>query len=212
MSTLVTRPLVSAFIRGNVFPRLQSTSTATEQKKIRPFCDIPGPKNSPFIGNGINLFKCAPGIEPDLKNLLKISDHAFREFGPIVRVEAFGKRTVFIFCPEMSEKMYRAAGSMPRRPGFKALNYLREKDSYFDGAKGLLTSQGEDWKQFRSKVQQPMLRPKSTLGYTAVLEEVAQEFVDVRIRQLGAGYTSDFVCDLVYLRCGVAHGIATVYT
>jgi hypothetical protein len=31
---------------------------------------------------------------------------------------------------------------------------------------GLLTSQGEDWYQFRSKVQQPMMRPKSALRYT----------------------------------------------
>jgi cytochrome P450 family 49 subfamily A len=187
LANLVQRPLVSAFFCGNVFPRYQSSSPATEERKIRPFSDIPGPKNSPFIGNALNLLKSAPGIEPDPKKMLEICKHTFHEFGPIVRVQILNRKSVFIFCPEITEKLFRTVGSMPHRPGFKSIKYVREKDSFFEGAKGLLSSQGEDWKQFRSKVQQPMLRPKSTLGYTAVLEEVAQEFVDVRIRQLRDG-------------------------
>jgi len=49
------------------------------------------------------------------------------------------------------------------------------------GAEGLLTSSGDIWFKFRSKVQQPMLRPKSTLRYTPELEEIAQEFIDKKI-------------------------------
>ena len=52
------------------------------------------------------------------------------------------------------------------------------------GAPGLLTTKGEDWYQFRSKVQQPMLRPKSTLRYTPELETIAQEFIDKKIKVL----------------------------
>ena len=51
------------------------------------------------------------------------------------------------------------------------------------GAAGLLTSNGEDWSSFRSKIQQPMLRPKSTLRYTPDLEEIAEEFITHKILQ-----------------------------
>ena len=49
------------------------------------------------------------------------------------------------------------------------------------GSEGLLTSSGDTWLKFRSKVQQPMLRPKSTLRYTPELEQIAQEFIEKKI-------------------------------
>ena len=68
--------------------------------------------------------------------------------------------------------------------GFDALRYVRGTDPMTNqGAAGLLTSNGEDWSSFRSKIQQPMLRPKSTLRYTPDLEEIAEEFITHKILQ-----------------------------
>ena len=62
--------------------------------------------------------------------------------------------------------------------------YVRSQDpmtNQGDGTEGLLTANGEEWYNFRSKVQQPMLRPKSTLRYTPELEQIAQEFIEMKI-------------------------------
>lgn len=65
--------------------------------------------------------------------------------------------------------------------------------------KGLLASEGQEWQELRSKVQQPMLRPRSTLRYTPDLEAVADDFIKHQVKaklnklnQTG----SDFLQDL----------------
>ncbi len=67
-------------------------------------------------------------------------------------------------------------------------------------SQGLLTSREDEWYQFRSKVQQPMLRPKSTLRYTPELEDIALEFIEKKIRQKRDPETgqvgADFLDDL----------------
>jgi cytochrome P450 len=108
---------------------------------------------------------------------------------------------VFLFNPELCEKVYRAAGGQPLRPGFDALRHTRNQDELTNqGAKGLLTSNGEEWHEFRSKVQQPMLRPKSTLRYTPDLEAIAEDFIQKKIMDKRDTSTmqvgSDFLDDL----------------
>lgn len=94
----------------------------------------------------------------------------------------------------------RASGSQPLRPGFDALRYVRSKDPLTNqGAMGLLTSEGDQWYNFRTKVQQPMLRPKSTLRYTPDLESIAEEFISQKIIDARDGKSEigpDFIEDL----------------
>ena len=47
---------------------------------------------------------------------------------------------------------------------------------------GLLTTHKEEWWDFRRKVQQPMLKPRSTQGYTPLLDGIAQSFIDELVR------------------------------
>jgi cytochrome P450 len=70
------------------------------------------------------------------------------------------------------------------RPGFYSLALYRQKAPFFQGARGLLTTQKEEWHRFRSQVQQPMLRPKSTHVYAGDMEQVADDFIENRILYL----------------------------
>ena len=111
--------------------------------------------------------------------------------------------TYRIFCPRLAETFLRASGSMPSRPGFTAILYRRNLD-FTKGtgpkSKGLLVSQGTEWQKFRSKVQQPMLKPQVTWRYTPDLEIIALEFIDSFIRARRDPTTcqvaDDFIDDL----------------
>jgi cytochrome P450 len=80
--------------------------------------------------------------------------------------------------------VYRAAGPQPVRPGFDSLSHVQAKLRSRHGHRGLLVSQKDEWKQFRSKVQRPMLRPKTSQGYIPVLGEIADEFLTTKVRDL----------------------------
>lgn len=148
---------------------------------LKPFSEMPGPKNVPILGNMFG-FK-APDTGTDLKEVIRIQEHLWKEHGDLIRLEVVTREpVVFIFDPDLTEKVYRASGSQPLRPGFEALSYTRDRDELTKhGSKGLLTSRGTEWQQFRSKVQQPMLRPRSTLRYTPDLESIAEEFIAKKI-------------------------------
>ena len=185
-------------LRSLINSRSASTATAPS-REVRPYADIPGPKGLPILGNAIQAFKSVPDVDPDPKNLLKIAPELFKQYGPILRLEAPGLRSVWLMCPELAEKALRAAGPVPRRPGFKPIGHVRETDEiYAGGAGGLLTSQGDEWQRFRRQVQQPMMRPKSAVGYTQKIEEVAQQFIDSRVRPRRDARTGETPEDFLY--------------
>ena len=77
---------------------------------------------------------------------------------------------ILLYDPDHVEQIYRAAGPRPDRSGFFALDKKRRGDAALGGDKlklqGLLATKGEEWWEFRRKVQQPMLKPKATERYT----------------------------------------------
>lgn len=48
--------------------------------------------------------------------------------------------------------------------------------------RGLLTTADTEWYDFRSKVQQPMMRPHSMYQYTPALEDIVDDFMETKIR------------------------------
>ena len=179
---------------------LRYLSTLPNQTvKAKPYSEVPGPKSYPLI-KGILGFS-APEVGSDPKENIIILKHLWKLYGDVFRIEIPGRPSVvFIFDPEVAEKMYRAAGTQPMRPGFDALRYVRENDPLTNqGSKGLLTSNKQDWYNFRSQVQQPMLRPKATLRYTPDLEAVVEEFIQKKIiaqRDKNSQMGPDFLDDM----------------
>ncbi|KYN04117.1 putative cytochrome P450 12b2, mitochondrial [Cyphomyrmex costatus] len=145
---------------------------------LRPTEDIPGPKALPLIGN---LFRFMPYIgEYYNVNVLTLMRMLHEKYGNIVKLDGLKKQpTIFLFCPELCKSMYQLQGKIPIRIAMEPLhNYRKNREDIYKGQYGLTTSQGELWKEFRSKVGPHMMRPKIVKMHVAQIHDITNEFVD----------------------------------
>ncbi|XP_045772775.1 cytochrome P450 CYP12A2-like isoform X2 [Maniola jurtina] len=87
---------------------------------------------------------------------------------------------VFLYEPDHFDQVYRSEDLVaPSRPGFETLVYYRTtlRKSTYDGVYGLTTAQDMQWRDFRTKVNPALLKPKLVKLYTPVLEEIADDMV-----------------------------------
>jgi len=64
------------------------------------------------------------------------------EFGDVVKLDGIVNRPpcVFLFSPELCEKMYRLEGTWPMRVAMECLHYYREsRDHIYNGKYGIAT-------------------------------------------------------------------------
>lgn len=147
----------------------------------KPYKSIPGLNSLPVVGT---LHHFLPFVgELSMKvNLFDMFSVLHEKYGPIVKMEGLFSRAdmVIMFEPEHFEQVYRAEEAHPWRPGFNSLQYYREtlKKSTFDGVYGLTTAQGAQWREFRTKVNPAMLKPKLVKLYAPGLDEIAVEMVE----------------------------------
>ncbi|KAL0883187.1 hypothetical protein ABMA27_016626 [Loxostege sticticalis] len=183
----LTRMLIRpSYARCNI---LVSRNLASESPK--PFEDVPGLKALPIIGvlhHFLPIFGTV-GIQQNFFNMFNILE---RKYGPIVKVDGiFGRGTLVLFFePDHFDKIYRAEETNPLRPGAQALDYYREvlRKDRFDGVYGLTSAQGEKWRDFRTKVNPALLKPKLVKLYTPGLEEIAEDAVARLLRLKDESY------------------------
>lgn len=83
-----------------------------------------------------------------------------------------------LFRPEDIHTMCANEGRLPVIQGFEFMDFMRStsmRDRYL--SLGLL-SNGEDWLQARSKVQQDMMQPRTAVFFLDDIEDIAEELVD----------------------------------
>ncbi|OXU32057.1 hypothetical protein TSAR_002862 [Trichomalopsis sarcophagae] len=164
-------------------------ANSSEWDFARPYEEIPGPKPLPVLGN---LLKFLPRIGEygDLRPeqlLSRLRD----EYGSIVRLEGLPNRRpcVFLYDVELCEKMYRFEGVWPSRVSIQCLHhYCMSNPDRRD--LGLSVSQGEQWHQFRTKVNQPMMQPRTVRYHVAQIDQVADDFI-AKMRQLRDPLTNE---------------------
>ncbi|XP_073956280.1 cytochrome P450 CYP12A2-like isoform X2 [Choristoneura fumiferana] len=113
-----------------------------------------------------------------------------KKFGPIVRVEGLPRSTLLIlYEPEHFEQVYKAEETNPLRPGFDTSEYYRGvlRKARFGGYYGLTSAQGPKWRDFRTKVNPALLKPKLVKLYAPALGEIAEEMVDRLTKLSGKG-------------------------
>lgn len=153
-----------------------STQVNVELKDAKPYESIPGPKVLQF------LRMMAPGGRYHKLELNEIVETFRKDYGNIAKFPGFmGQRPmVMTFLPEEIEKVHRSEGKYPNRRPLDSFRYYREvhKPELYPAGSGLTTSQGHEWYEFRSKVQQVLMQPRATKTYVPRIDEVACDFID----------------------------------
>ncbi|CAL1679434.1 unnamed protein product [Lasius platythorax] len=159
-------------------------SEMKNSEKEPQYKNIPGPKALPLLGN---WFRFLPYIgeygNADVMTQLRM---LHKQYGNVVKLDGLMNRqsTVFLFCPQLCEEMYRLAGKSPIRISLESLYYYRKNRKHiFDGQYGLAVSQGKLWRDFRSKVNPHMMHPRAITAHVTQISEVTIEFVE-KIRTL----------------------------
>ena len=170
-------------------------SIVDSAKKSKPFSEVPGPRNIPLLGNFLGFTHPEFGRNP--KYAIQTREYMHKKYGSLVRMEFPGNirpPMLFIFDPDMSEKCYRTSGPQPIRSG---AGFFEAAQAEFHSTKGLLVSQKSEWWNLRSRIQQPLLRPKNLLRYIEPLEDIAMEFIDKKVRKYNGNDVDDnFVEDM----------------
>ncbi|XP_076231363.1 putative cytochrome P450 49a1 [Calliopsis andreniformis] len=86
---------------------------------------------------------------------------------------------VFIYDADEIERIFRQEEKMPYRPSMPSLNYYKHvlRNDFFQGNAGVIAVHGENWYNFRSKVQQVMLQPRTARMYIGAIEETSLAFL-----------------------------------
>ncbi|GLH07261.1 Cytochrome P450 CYP301A1 [Gryllus bimaculatus] len=161
-------------------PPVDDVTSAHALSAAKPYHEIPGPKALPLVGNTWRFIK-GMGNYATL-DFVQLQKQMREEYGDIVRLSGIHGRCdqVFLFNPESVEKVLRNDGRFPYRDGPGSMHYYRTvlRKDRFKGVAGTMTTQGEEWQKFRTKVNQPLMHPRSALRYLGNINDVADEFLD----------------------------------
>ncbi|XP_067001961.2 probable cytochrome P450 49a1 [Anabrus simplex] len=181
------RPGLHPAVLTLLLKRTRSSVAAAQNdmQGVRTFEEIPGPKALPLIGN---TWRYLPFIgEYANLGMDGLVNHIREKYGNIAKVTHLHgiNDMVFVFDPKDVENLFRNEGAWPRRPGVNSVLYYREelRKDFYNGVDGAFFTQGKKWYDFRSKVNQTMMQPRSSKLYVKPIDEVTNELVD-RMRNL----------------------------
>ncbi|PSN42151.1 hypothetical protein C0J52_18993 [Blattella germanica] len=135
-------------------------SFSEEWAKARPYEDLPGELSA---------------------DIVEIQNTMYNKFGDICRLDKVPGRNnmVFVFKPEDIETVYRNEGQQPVRPSFESLGHYRTdtRKELYDGIGGAIVAQGQEWQDFRSKMNPIMMQPRAIKPYVGPIDAVAADFI-----------------------------------
>ena len=139
----------------------------------KPISDMPTPPSWPLLGHLPIIMKHKLHMDQMFQSLRE-------EYGDIYKLDLPGGigTMVVLFRAEDIKKLYKSDGKTPHIQGFEFFEFVRRttmKDRYTSVG---LVSNGEEWYQVRTLVQQDMMRPKSALYYISDLEDIATELTN----------------------------------
>ncbi|EFN87619.1 Probable cytochrome P450 301a1, mitochondrial [Harpegnathos saltator] len=113
----------------------------------------------------------------------------YDEYGKIVRFGGLMGRPdlLFVYDADEIEKVYRQEGPTPFRPAMPCLVHYKSvvRKDFFGELPGVVGVHGEPWKEFRTRVQKPVLQPQTVRKYIGPIEVVTRDFIK-RIEEIKA--------------------------
>ncbi|KAK6625927.1 hypothetical protein RUM43_006226 [Polyplax serrata] len=146
----------------------------------KPYSAVPGPKPLPLIGN---TWRLLPVIgQYQVSDLGKVSKLLYERYGKVVKMAGLIGRPDLLFlydCNEI-EKVYRQEGPTPFRPSMPCLVKYKSqvRKEFFGDIGGVVGVHGEPWREFRTKVQKPVLQIQTVKKYIQPIEEVTCDFIN----------------------------------
>lgn len=152
---------------------------------VRPYTEVPGPKELPLIGNS---WRFAPLIgQYRIEDLDKVMCDLHRHFGKIAKVGGLigHPDLLFVFDADLIRDTFKKEEVQPHRPAMPSLRNYKSKlrKDFFGDNMGLIGVHGEKWDAFRAQVQQVMLQPTTAKKYIAPLDEISTDFM-ARIHEM----------------------------
>ncbi|KAK9872103.1 hypothetical protein WA026_016148 [Henosepilachna vigintioctopunctata] len=132
--------------------------------------------------NQCNTWRLLPIIgQYDISDVAKLSQLFYEQYGKIMKLSGLVGRPdlLFVYDPDEIEKIYRNEGPTPFRPSMPCLvKYKSEvRKEFFGDVGGVVGVHGEPWKNFRSKVQRPILQLSTVKKYIGPIEDVTNYFI-----------------------------------
>ncbi|KAK7603884.1 hypothetical protein V9T40_004157 [Parthenolecanium corni] len=157
-----------------------------ELASAKPYSEVPGPKPLPILGN---TYRLLPVIgQYKISDVARISFLLYEMFGKIVALRGLIGRPdlLFVYDADEIEKIYRQEGPTPFRPSMPCLvKYKSEvRKDFFGRLAGVVGVHGEAWREFRSKVQKPVLQPQTVKKYIDPIENITDDFINRMIDML----------------------------
>ncbi|XP_018333056.1 probable cytochrome P450 301a1, mitochondrial isoform X2 [Agrilus planipennis] len=145
----------------------------------KPYSDVPGPKPIPILGN---TWRLLPLIgQYDVSDVAKLSGLFYKEYGKIVRLSGLVGRPdlLFVYDADEIERVYRQEGPTPFRPSMPCLvKYKGEvRKEFFGDLPGVVGVHGQPWRDFRTKVQKPVLQIHTVKKYIEPIEDTTNYFI-----------------------------------
>ncbi|KAE8745658.1 Cytochrome P450 CYP301 [Frankliniella occidentalis] len=186
------RPLLGHVVRP-------STSTATPSSAagddavlhgsvndVRGYDEVPGPRPVPFLGNSWRFLPVVGNYR--IEQMDKVCLGLHRQYGDIVKVAGLLGRPdmVFVFDADLIEQVFRGEDALlPVRPSMPSLDAFKHgiRKDFFGDLAGVIAVHGPKWLEFRTRVQQVMLQPRTAKLYVGAIQDTADSFVR-RVRRL----------------------------
>ncbi|KAH0558311.1 hypothetical protein KQX54_015586 [Cotesia glomerata] len=150
------------------------------QTNLKPYEEVPGPKPLPILGNTWRMFPIIGQFE--IGDVATISQIFYDQYGEITRLTGLIGRPDLLFVYDVNEieRLYRQEGPTPFRPSMPCLvKYKSEvRRDFFGDLGGVVGVHGEPWKNFRTRVQKPILQPQTVRKYISPIEVVTNDFIN----------------------------------
>lgn len=149
-----------------------ATAATAEWESAKPYSEIPGPRALPLVGA---MHEFLPGGKFYKKDTASFFDAIHKMFGPVARLSGvFGKpEIVFVSNADEVARVFRSEGPWPIRRGNDCLDYYY-RNLRKDYPPSLVVSQGKEWQEFRTSVNQVMMQPRNTKQYVEPIDRVSQ--------------------------------------
>ncbi|XP_066263849.1 probable cytochrome P450 CYP44 isoform X1 [Branchiostoma lanceolatum] len=175
-----------------------STATSTKQtaqdRPVRRFDEIPGPKGLPFIGTALDYSPF--GRFPIKTKMANSTIERYKKYGKIYRENLGPREMVFVCDPKDIETVFRNDGQYPERPVSDFIvTYRQLKKKPI----GLAQLNGEEWFRVRSSVNKDLMRPKAVGAYVVLQDDVSRELVGLIRGVVQKGETAGQVPDFTKL-------------